>query len=159
MIKAFIAIAMLTVLLATPAHANCEPWIAHSQSVIAPAGGYTDNPAPRNLGLVGTVTSLPYTVPAGKKLIIKYIALEGIWGHAIWPWIGDPPFTAAKALSTFVAPTVKGGSGTYSGTRQWTPTYVIPAGSKFNITQQVFDQPSPGSWVYGWEVSGELCDD
>lgn len=144
------------------------PWIAHGETALLKDGGYVVNPTPFNLGLVGAVTSLPYTVPAGKQLIIDYFSIEGIWGAAMWPWIGALPFDGSKVIQTFTAPDLNipfnqgplnDGSkfGQLPGTREWHPCFVLPAETIFNLTLAGWHQSSEG-WVYGWVVSGELQD-
>lgn len=142
-----------------PAVAGCGPWIARNETLFV-NNQYLTNPQTASVGLLGEA-SLPYSVPTGKKLVIDHLAIEAIWGAAMWPWVGAGTFgvntTSAQVLDTFTSRVPATATGESVGTYQWTPHYELPAGLIFNLTMRNFNAPSEG-WVYGWEVSGELCD-
>lgn len=136
--------------------AVADPWYAYGQTVIPP-NGVVQNPQPNVNGLIGAVTSLPYTVPAGKILIVKMFQMEALWGGAILPWIGDTlaDFTAANCLSTVNSDNINSGMNFPASFLFNGFTYHIPAGKKLNIRLSANYANSTG-WIYGWYVGGEL---
>lgn len=123
-----------------------EPWIVYGQSTI-PYNGSVDNPAANAAGVIGQA-SLPYTVPPGYFLTIEAWGVEayataGLVG--MFPWLGPPPATNAKALHTNMANTE---SHETLGAR-----YRLPPGTIVNI--RIMNTENPAQ-VVGWYISGTL---
>ena len=135
------------------------PWVCYGQTIIAP-NDVVQNPTPNTTGLVGECTSLPYTVPTGKVLVIQMFQMEHLWDGAMLPWIGDTisDFTAANCLSTMCG-TATTSSAALFAQSMWVAgfNYHIPAGKKFNIRLNAGYAPTTG-YRYGWYVGGELRD-
>ena len=101
-------------------------------------GKYVVNPPIVHLpGVVGQVTSLPYTVPAGKELIITKVSIEGIYGAAIFIFVGDT-FNVNTSIMTFTAPWVAADANGNTkwegpGTRWWESEIHLAAGTKVGV--------------------------
>jgi hypothetical protein len=110
-----------------------------------------DNPTPNSNGLVGEVTSLPFTVPNNKVLVLESIGIEAYGNisgcQAMFPWVGDAPATNPKGLMTVLS---DNDSNEISGAK-----FHIPSGKKLNI--RIMTTENPGS-VCGWYLSGRLVD-
>lgn len=124
------------------------PWLVYGQTVL-PANN-TDNPTPNVNGLIGEVASLPYTVPAGKVLVIERLTLESYQDTAIlamFLYFGSvTPVTNAMCSATL---------GANGGTSQMTVGWHIPAGTVVNLRLQNV-QPNHLGWTYGWSIEGRL---
>lgn len=142
---------------------NCLPWVIHNQTTfpLDPTASPSTsiiliNPPGYAAGLVGEITTLPYQVPAGKQLTITYLAIEGLWGAAMFPWIGVTPDDPGRVVTTFTAPPVPPGYPYGPGTCEWHPEFTIPAGSWLNLSLRGFN--APGDYMYGWMMAGKLCE-
>lgn len=125
-----------------------SPWVVYGQTAI-PAYGALDNPAPNLNGLLGEVT-LPYTVPAGKILVLTGWGFEGLptaFGVCI-PWIGSGPITNAKCLPS-VGPALA--SYYITGTN-----FQVPAGKIVNV--RLLNGTSGNNFVCAWMMQGYLMD-
>ncbi|MPY72154.1 MAG: hypothetical protein GEU92_19005 [Alphaproteobacteria bacterium] len=147
--KTLLAIACL-LLAACSAHA--EPWVISGQTNLS-AGTSVDNPTPANAGAIGAVTSLPYTVPAGKQVCIHAYGMEGydFAGIAVlFVWTGNPnPVTAQWRIDHGLpSAAAKDGSQEITGMN-----FCFPAGTVINI--RLINGQSSGS-VYGWYVTGSI---
>ena len=127
-----------------------DNWIVYGQTTI-PSNSTVDNPAPNVNGLIGERSSLPFTVPAGKVLIIEAYGMESYenlaGGAALIPWIGAAPITNAKCLHTCYA----GNASNEVIGADW----AIPAGKVFNVR---LTNAETAQAAYGWYVSGKLYD-
>jgi hypothetical protein len=139
---------------APPFDPTCVPWVAHAFTMFPADSVNITNPTPQTNGLVGEISSLPYTVPSSKKLVLNYLSIQGNTGAAMFPWVGSGSFVANVVIQTFTAPTVTT-SGTLPGTREWKPNFIFPAGVILNLTMEQFGQPA--NTVYGWTMGGMLC--
>lgn len=122
------------------------PWIVYGQTAI-PINSSVTNPAPNVNGLLGEVAALPYVVPVGRQLILTAWGIEGNRDpfSVLFPWIGEPPATNAKALMSAGS---MAGMGVLSGVR-----FVIPESKKVNVN---LINGSAYPMVHGWFVQGEL---
>jgi hypothetical protein len=125
-------------------------WVAYGQTNMA-ASSAIDNPAANLAGVEGEVT-LPYTVPAGKRLILTGWGFEGLnsqtnFGVCI-PWIGEAPCTNAKCLASVGC---NGGSYYVTGMR-----WVIPAGKKLNV--RLINGSPQNNVICAWMIQGILED-
>jgi hypothetical protein len=150
--RALSLMTLLFLLYSPAALASCVPWIAHGETLLT-ANTLLTNPAPQLNGLQGEFASLPYTVPSNKKLTVNYLSLEGITGATIYVWVGSGSFAANVVIQGFTAPAITGGAGTGPGTPEWGPTFVFPVSTIVNI-----ELLGSQSLVYGWVISGTLCD-
>jgi hypothetical protein len=138
-----------------------QDWVVYGQTAMpaAPNGGVT-NPTPGtglgqglNInGLVGEVTSLPYTVPEGKQLVLEGWGFEGLnqpFGVCI-PFIGDAPVTNAKCLPSVGC---GGSQASYyiTGTR-----FTVPAGKKVGVF--LLNGTTIHNVICAWFVQGHLED-
>lgn len=125
-------------------------WIAYGQTTV-PFQTAADNPPCNANGLVGECTSLPYTVPAGKVLLLDSYGIEAyataVGGMVLVPWIGEAPATNAKCLMSCYS---DNSSNEIVGGR-----YAIPAGKKLNLRIMCSENPPS---VCGWYMSGRLVD-
>lgn len=125
-----------------------EPWIVYGQTTATTAP--IDNPAPNSNGILGEVTSLPYTVPANKKLVLTAWGIEAHGNVAgcmvLFPWIGTG-ITNAKCLHSCLA------DNAFNETLG--AEYHIPAGKILNF--RMLCTETPGN-VVGWYASGKLED-
>lgn len=123
-----------------------SPWIVYGQTEI-PVNSSVSNPTPNTNGLVGEVATLPYLVPDGHRLVLTGWGIEGNRDpfSVLFPWIGEPPATNAKALMSAGS---MAGMGVFTGVR-----FVVPAGKKVNVH---LINGSAYPMVHGWFVQGEL---
>lgn len=141
---------------------NCVPWIIHNQTTfpVDPSDPSQSviliNPPGYAAGLVGEVTTLPYQVPTGKQLTINYLAIEGLWGAAMFPWIGTSPDSPGQVVTTFTTPMPSPGYPYGPGTCEWHPKFTIPSGQSLGLSLRGFN--APGAYMYGWMMAGKLCD-
>ena len=123
-----------------------EPWIVYGQTQTA-AGTNIDNPAANSNGLRGE-SSLPYTVPIGKELVVEAYGIEGYpnptGGVALIPFIGNAPSKQTDLFTCYANTS----TNEVTGIR-----YYIPAGLTFNI--RITQNESPGP-VTAWYVRGKL---
>ena len=135
-----------------------QPWIAYGQTPI-PAYTGIANPTPNcRQEVVGCISSMPYTVPSGKYLILQKILLEGHFGASIYLWFGNEPPGQANALVTFQSvrsPPPHDGSHAAS-TAEWNPNITLSSGSILNMS--IGDAMATLPYTYGWQLSGELVD-
>lgn len=125
-----------------------SPWIVYGQTAVPMNGGVV-NPTPNNNGLIGEVHALPYTVPAGKVLVLKAWSIESYatTGAAfIFPWLGTS-LTNAACLPTCSA---NNGTNILSDAE-----FHIPAGKILNFK---LTSGQPADFVFGWHAYGELRD-
>lgn len=129
------------------------PWIVSGQTLIQ-QGVYKVNPTPNNLGVLGEIHALPYTVPVGKQLRLYK------WGIEAYPpataqigmncWVGTGTMGPPNAL-----PSVNAGAGVgneFVSAQGW----VLPAGTIFNVNLYL---NGPVSQCYeSWWVEGVLED-
>ena len=127
--------------------AQMIPWLVYGATTVSPWTN-VDNPQPNVNGLVGEVTSLPYTVPAGYNLVITNYGIEGGKApqYALIPWVGEPPVTNNQGLMTCAAAY---GSNAYSGM-----TWILPSGMKLNA--RISNSGDTDPYCYGWFLSGYL---
>lgn len=126
---------------------TAAPWLVYGQTTVSASGTVT-NPTPNVNGLTGEVSSLPYTVPAGKTLTVTVWGMESYNSTGVsilQPWIGAGPVTNAKAIPPTQAT---------QGTRQTTGNFVFPAGTVLNIN---LTNTQASSFVFGWFASGTLA--
>lgn len=127
-----------------------EPWVCYGQTQIQ-EGTLVDNPAPNRNGLCGEVTCLPYVVPDGKTLVLKYYGAEAydFPGTVVMvPWIGCEAISNGACLPSAAS---KAGTGSVNG--EWH----LPAGTVLNFRiMQAQDTPGDAPWVFGWGASGHL---
>lgn len=125
------------------------PWLLYGATVVA-GGTNHDNPAPSVNGLVGEVTSLPYTVPYGYELVITNYGIEGgkTPQYAFIPWIGSGSFSSnSQGLFTCAAAY---GSNFYNGMK-----WIIPEGTIVNF--RVSNSGNDGiAYAFGWYAEGYL---
>lgn len=131
---------------------NLLGWIVYGATTIA-AGGVVDNPTPNSNGVVGEVTSLPYTVPSGHTLTITSMQVEGPacdyssnssqFGMGIW--LGSAPCTNSKWIASC---TTTGGSN-----QNTNMNLELPAGTILNLRMM---NNTSNAWVDGWYVEGQL---
>jgi hypothetical protein len=110
-----------------------------------------DNPAPNVNGLVGEQTTLPYTVPCGKRLVLQGWGFEGLKNPfgVCFPWIGTVR-TKERCLAS-VGP---GPSGSYYVTGM---RWVIPEGKIVNVRLLNGSQEGGTTGVVcAWFVQGYL---
>ncbi|MHC2241122.1 hypothetical protein [Bradyrhizobium elkanii] len=121
-----------------------SPWIVYGTTSVT--GSTTaQNPTPNVNGLSGEVSSLPYTVPTGRTLV-----LTGWGGSAsnaagtvvVAPYIGGS-FTNASQLMS---------AGIWAGTNQTGGVWTIPAGKVVNVAVQ----NAQSTQVINWFVMGYL---
>ncbi len=125
-----------------------EPWICYGATVVS-GNSNSDNPSCSVNGLVGEVSSLPYTVPTGYELVITNYGIEGgkTPQYALIPWIGTTPVTNAKGLMTCAAAY---GSNQYSN-MEW----ILPEGKILNI--RISNASNDGvTYAFGWYINGYL---
>jgi hypothetical protein len=142
-----------------PGRIQIDPWSVMGQTTIN-AGVNTDNPTPSSNGLIGEVTALPYTVPAGKILLICSSHMEGNWtgmaasnagtdahiGGTLAIWVGASIVTNSQfILSNSCANVINETSG---------HRYYIPAAKIVNV--RVTNTSTTNGWVTGWGVFGYL---
>lgn len=127
------------------------PWIIYGQTAPICQGGI-NNPTPSTNGLTGEVTALPYTVPAGKELVIDAYGLESYGnvagGLVLVPYLGASPPTVNSAFLHSV----------YAFSESVETTGVefhLPAGKVFNLLLMSNECPAQ---VVGWYVKGHLVD-
>ncbi len=131
--------------------ADGTPWIVYGQT--APMyNGAVNNPPPSVNGLIGEVAALPYTVPAGKVLIIEAYGIEAyatvVQGLVLVPYLGaTPPPNNAVFLHSVYADNA---SNETTGVR-----FHLPAGTVLNVRIMSNENPSQ---VVGWYVRGCLVD-
>lgn len=151
--------------------AGSAPWLVHAQNTLPyppnaqpPQGVFMVNPPCDQCGASGEVTQLPYTVPPGKILTIDAMHLEALWGAALIVMIGHyvpNPYGGipGKSMPTFSAGTSPniGNWNSLLPSVQWTGLgWEFGALSEINVRLSA-TIPGPGI-VYGWDVSGWLCD-
>lgn len=126
-----------------------SPWICYGQQA-GPSNSAIDNPTTNSNGIIGEV-SLPYTVPAGKKLIVTgwgIEAYESVAGSFVLvPWIGTGSPTNNMCLHSVLSSTQSNYSTGFE--------YHIPAGKVFNARIMCSEANNP---VAGWWISGRLED-
>jgi hypothetical protein len=131
-------------------------WTVYGQTRLDPAIPHHHNPDPMTGLVIGEVDCLPYTVPAGKILLINRVTLEAHWGTVLWPWIGagNPAqvFTWDKVIETFRGYELEDAGPTY----EWHPEIYLPAGSVLNIT--LHPRKAKSNMRQGWGLSGKLLD-
>jgi hypothetical protein len=131
-----------------------EHWTVYGQTRLDPAIPHHHNPTPICGNVLGEVTSLPYTVPAGKTLLIERVSLEAHWGTVLWPWVGST-FLVDKVLETFRGQELDEPGPSYV----WPCEFYLPEGTVLNITLHPRNQPAGSSpKVQGWGLSGKLLD-
>lgn len=69
-----------------------ENWIAHGQTLVPP-GAITLDPECNSPGTMGEINSFPYTVPLGRKLVLRAQGVEGTPTplSAFFSWLGNVP--------------------------------------------------------------------
>jgi len=124
-------------------------WIVYGQTAI-PSQVAVDNPTPNTAGVLGEVSSLPYTIPAGKMLALTSYGVES-YEHpgtvVLFPWLGSPPATNEKALMSVGA---DGGSNEIRGAN-----WHLPAGTIVNV-RLIVGEATQSAWVYAWYMFGRL---
>jgi hypothetical protein len=130
-------------------------WVAYGQ--VQPVYNAAIDDPPCNLnGTLGEVASLPYTVPAGKVLVVEAYGIEAYGkvaggpdggGLVLVPWIGELPATNAKCLMSCYSDNA---SNEVLGSR-----FVLPAGKKLHARVMCSENPAS---VCGWYIRGRLED-
>lgn len=151
MLKATI-LGLAAVFIATAAHA--EPWVISGQTNLA-TNASVDNPTPANAGAVGAVSSLPYVVPAGKRVCVHAYGMEGYDASGIavlFMWTGNPSPVTGQWRIDHGLPSVaaKGGSQEITGMN-----FCFDEGEYLNV--RLINGSSYGG-IYGWYVTGEITD-
>lgn len=135
-----------------------EHWIAHGQTTIN-SNSSIDDPTPNQPGTDGEIVSLPYTVPAGKRLMLVAQGVEGTREplSALFPWLGD--YTAGmtvaqqtayrKANSLF---TVQSMGGSLEDGRQ---RFILPAGTVLHVR---LVNGTATTYTLAWYIRGLLLD-
>lgn len=54
---------------------NAEPWVVHGVASVA-GGATATNPTPSKVDVIGEITSLPYTVPQNRVLVLLSVQLS-----------------------------------------------------------------------------------
>ena len=129
--------------------AQDAPWIVYGQTAPICQGGIA-NPKPNVNGLIGEVTALPYTVPAGRTLVVRAYGLEAYGnvpgGLVLVPYLGATPPSGNNAFLHSVFS--DNASNETLGVE-----YHIPAGKIFNLLLMSNECPAQ---VVGWYVTGRL---
>lgn len=156
-------ISFFVLLIALPASAEIlppgyTPWTAFGQTVLAPNTAICD-PATNHPGTLGDVSSLPYTVPAGKVLVINRGQVEALWGAGLILYFNNACTDNTKASHTLnggpvwiVPPGTNAAGATHD---EVFGPYYIPAGMTVHLRLSSNETPSSG-WAYGWMISGYL---
>jgi hypothetical protein len=137
-------------------NARGEHWTVYGQTRLDPAIPHHHNPTPITGNVYGEVASLPYTVPAGKVLLIQRVSIEAHWGTVLWPWVGSLPFTDPETvIESFRGRELDEPGPNY----EWHGEFYLAAGKVLNITLHPRNQPAGTSpKVQGWGLSGKLFD-
>lgn len=134
-----------------------QPWIVFGQTVLAPNSAPCD-PVANHPGTLGEA-SFPYTVPAGKVLVINRGQVEALWGAGLILYFNSACSDNTKASHTISGGpvwTVSPGNNPAGATHDEVfGPYYIPAGMTVHLRLSSNETPSPG-WAYGWMVSGYL---
>ena len=141
---------LILFLFCLPAHA--APWVMAGQTSI-PANSAINNPAGNDIGAIGQVTSLPYTVPVGCTLHIDGYGIEAYdWEKTsvIFLWTGDPNGDATyRRTHSTISVAAKAHTTWVTGLR-----YYFPAGTVINMRLQ--NATSYNNAVFAWGISGDL---
>jgi hypothetical protein len=135
------------------AAAGVSPWSVTGQTALPP-GGSIDNPLPSNIGAIGSVTSLPFTVPSGCELMVGGFGIESYNGQngvtVIFMWTGSGTTAQWRLTHASASVAAFNGSNEFTGQR-----LTFPAGTIINVRLSNGATNKP-NWLYGWYLSGEL---
>lgn len=130
------------------------PFVISGQTNIGSSSSI-DNPVPANSGAEGQVTSLPYTVPEGKKVCINAYSMEGYDSSGIavlFIFTGTAnPMTAQHRIDHGL-PSVAAKNGSSQLTDM---NFCFGPGTVINV--RLINGSGYGG-VYGWHVTGTIED-
>jgi hypothetical protein len=143
-----------------PGRFSVDPWSVQGQTTIN-HGVNIDNPTPNGQGMIGELSSLPFTVPSGKVLLITSMYMEGNWNGSAASNSGtDTHFSGVQAIwlgssvvsnSQFIVSNACANiSNELRGLR-----FYIPAGKIVNV-RITSALATVDNWVTGWGVWGYL---
>lgn len=138
-----------------------SPWIAYGETALTIGQKLTD-PAPNISGLGGEVTALPYTVPAGKILVLETMSVECMWGVNMYAVVGSAGDVNNNELGSYNCGTQNGTSGNpptwtfIMPTKVWPVNDHLPAGTILHLILNPINIIESGI-VHGWKLTGKLC--
>lgn len=141
-----------------------EPWIVYGQTVMVVNGATVDgidNPAPNTAGLIGEVSSLPYQVPQGKKLVITAYGFEGhvlpndsYPVYVLVPWLSDQPMPNATPQDRIPRQLASCSASTETNVIYCEKH--IPSGKYLNV--RLLNNSPHSDMRHGWFMQGFLED-